>query len=106
MRDLETLEYGALPLPTRLGILGALLQLALEGPSARTSLEGRLEEAARVRKAMQEDAKVRNCSPDLKCSFPSISSYAQSTGAALYVERGPLCRQEDMDSRIENCIKL
>ena len=72
MRDLETMEYGALPLPTRLGILGALLQLALEGPSARASLEGRLEEAARVRKAMQEDAKVGPCSLDSDRSVPSI----------------------------------
>ena len=58
MRELETLEYGALPLPTRLGILGALVQLALDGPSVRAALEAKLEEAARVRKAMAEDAKV------------------------------------------------
>ena len=56
---LETAEYGALPLATRLAMLGALVQLALEGPSARAALEARLEEAARVRKAMAEDAKVR-----------------------------------------------
>lgn len=58
MGALEAGEYGALPLPMRLGILGALVQLALEGPSARAALEGRLEEAARTRKAMAEDAKV------------------------------------------------
>ena len=62
VRELETLEYGALPLPTRLGILGALVQLALDGPSVRAALEAKLEEAARVRKAMAEDAKVGSCS--------------------------------------------
>ena len=56
---LETTEYRALPLAARLAMLGALVQLALEGPSARAALEARLEEAARVRKAMAEDAKVR-----------------------------------------------
>ena len=59
---LETTEYGSLPLATRLAMLGALVQLALEGPSARAVLEARLEEAARVRKAMAEDAKARSCS--------------------------------------------
>ena len=58
VRELATSEYGALPLPTRLGILGALVQLALDGPSVRAALEAKLEEAARVRKAMAEDAKV------------------------------------------------
>lgn len=65
VRELETLEYGALPLPTRLGILGALVQLALDGPSVRAALEAKLEEAARVRKAMAEDAKVGSCSSPL-----------------------------------------
>ena len=67
MRELETSEYGALPLPTRLGILGALVQLALDGPSVRAALEAKLEEAARVRKAMAEDAKVGQ-------RFPSCGS--------------------------------
>ncbi len=58
IRELETAEYGTLPLQTRLAILGALMQLALDGPSVRAALEGKLEEAARVRKAMAEDAKV------------------------------------------------
>ena len=58
MRELETAEYGALSLLTRLGILGALVQLALDGPSVRAALEAKLEEAARVRKAMAEDAKA------------------------------------------------
>jgi hypothetical protein len=93
------MEYGALSLPARLGILGALLQLALEGPSARAALEGRLEEAARVRKAMQEDAKVAHRSLDQQGSTPSASLYAHAAGAALFVKWGPVGGRKHRDSR-------
>ena len=76
---LETTEYGALPLATRLGMLGSLVQLALEGPSARAALEGRLEEAARVRKAMAEDAKVR---PLQQITFP-LAQHARARMPAM-----------------------
>ena len=76
---LETAEYGSLPLAMRLGMLGALVQLALEGPSARAALEGRLEEAARVRKAMAEDAKVRF----LQCFALALAQHAATSMPAV-----------------------
>ena len=80
IRELEAAEYGALPLQTRLAILGALMQLALDGPSVRAALEGKLEEAARVRKAMAEAVKVccTVCLPGWQ-----LMSYPSKIGPAL-----------------------
>jgi len=43
----------------RVAALVALMHLALDGPSIRTCLDARLEETARVRKAMWDEAKVQ-----------------------------------------------
>lgn len=59
MSALEMSEYGELGLDMRVAALVALMHLALDGPSIRTCLDGRLEETARVRKAMWDEAKVR-----------------------------------------------
>ena len=56
---LEHAEYDELSLEARVAALSALVHLALEGPSVRACLDGRLEEAQRVRKLMWEDAKAR-----------------------------------------------
>ncbi len=42
----------------RVAAVVALMHLALDGPSVRTCLDSRLEEAQRVRKAMWDEAKV------------------------------------------------
>lgn len=58
MGALEAGEYSTLDLNGRVAALVGLVHLALDGPSARAFLDGRLEEAQRVRKLMWEDAKV------------------------------------------------
>ena len=68
MAALEHAEYDELPLEARVAALTALVHLALEGPSVRACLDGRLEEAQRVRKLMWEDAKARRLS-----SLPVLS---------------------------------
>ena len=42
-----------------MNILWTLVNLALDGPAVRAALEGRIEEAQRIRKQMWEEAKVR-----------------------------------------------
>ena len=58
MTALETCEYGELSMEMRVAAVVALMHLALDGPSVRTCLDGRLEEAQRVRKAMWDEAKA------------------------------------------------
>lgn len=60
MRALEMGEYGDLTIEQRVTILSTLVQLALDGPSVRSTLEQRLEEVARVRRFMWEEAKVHD----------------------------------------------
>lgn len=57
--DLLTKDYATLPLATRVEILSTLVQLALESPSARMVMEERVNAAARIRKQMWEEARVR-----------------------------------------------
>lgn len=75
---LETSEYGELSMDMRVAAIVALMHLALDGPSVRTCLDGRLEEAQRVRKAMWDEAKARRPLPAslLSLIFPSASSLA------------------------------
>ncbi len=58
MTALETCEYGELSMEMRMTAIVALMHLALDGPSVRTCLDGRLEEAQRVRKSMWDEAKA------------------------------------------------
>jgi WSTF, HB1, Itc1p, MBD9 motif 1 len=58
VRALEVGEYGDLTVEQRVSILSTLVHLALDGPSVRATLEQRLEEVARVRRFMWEEAKV------------------------------------------------
>lgn len=58
VRALEAGDYATLSLEQRVAVLSALVHQALEGPSVRAALEQRLEEVARVRRHMWEEAKV------------------------------------------------
>eukprot|EP00884_Botryococcus_braunii_P016830 jgi/Botrbrau1/3830/Bobra.0183s0056.2 len=58
VRALEVGEYGDLAIEQRVAILSTLVHLALDGPSVRATLEQRLEEVARVRRFMWEEAKA------------------------------------------------
>lgn len=59
VNDLLTKDYASLPLATRVDIMSTLVQLALESPSARMVMEERVNAAARIRKQMWEEARVR-----------------------------------------------
>jgi len=58
LQQLKTHEYDDLSFEQRVSILLTLVHLALDGPAVRASLEGRIEEAQRIRKQMWEEAKV------------------------------------------------
>ncbi len=58
IQDLLTHDYNDLPLSTRVEILTALVQMALDSPSARIIMEERVAAAARIRKQMWEEARV------------------------------------------------
>ena len=60
LQHLKTQEYDDLSFEERVDVLRTLTHLALDGPAARAALDGRIEEAQRVRKQMFEDAKVPN----------------------------------------------
>ncbi|EIE24672.1 hypothetical protein COCSUDRAFT_46901 [Coccomyxa subellipsoidea C-169] len=51
---LETCEYGELSMEMRMAAIVALMHLALDGPSVRTCLDGRLEEAQRAEKRQRQ----------------------------------------------------
>ena len=50
-----------------MNILWTLVNLALDGPAVRAALEGRTEEAQRIRKQMWEEARVPTCNSPLHC---------------------------------------
>lgn len=58
LQHLKTHEYDDLSFEQRVNVLRTLVHLALDGPAVRASLEGRIEEAQRVRKQMWEEAKI------------------------------------------------
>lgn len=60
MRALETHEYSELSVEQRLDVIVALCHMAIDGPSIRVALEGRIEESSRIRKQMWEEGKVRS----------------------------------------------
>ncbi|KAK9816480.1 hypothetical protein WJX72_000803 [[Myrmecia] bisecta] len=51
-------DYGALTLEQRCAVLVTLVHNAIDGPSVRACLDGRLEEAQRIRKQMWEEARL------------------------------------------------
>ena len=69
LQQLKTREYDDLSFEQRVNVLRTLAHLALDGPTVRASLEGRIEEAQRIRKQMWEEAKVR-----MQCFFISNDS--------------------------------
>lgn len=69
LQQLKTREYDDLSFEQRVNVLRTLAHLALDGPTVRASLEGRIEEAQRIRKQMWEEAKVR-----IQCFFISNGS--------------------------------
>ncbi|KAL0041481.1 hypothetical protein WJX79_004991 [Trebouxia sp. C0005] len=58
LQHLKTHEYDDLSFEQRVNCLKMLVHLALDGPAVRASLDGRIEEAQRVRKQMWEEAKI------------------------------------------------
>ena len=52
------MEYATLGLGARLDALCALVHAALDGPSVRACLDGRVEESQRVRKLLWDEAKA------------------------------------------------
>jgi len=58
LQHLKAHEYDDLSFEQRVNVLRTLVHLALDGPAVRASLDGRIEEAQRVRKQMWEEAKV------------------------------------------------
>lgn len=60
---LKTHEYDELSFEQRVNILWTLMNLALDGPTVRSTLDSRTEEAQRIRKQMWEEARVIINSP-------------------------------------------
>lgn len=60
---LKTHEYDELSFEQRVNILWTLINLALDGPAVRSTLDSRTEEAQRIRKQMWEEARVTINSP-------------------------------------------
>lgn len=58
LQHLKTREYDDLSFEERVNVLRTLTHMALDGPAVRAALDGRIEEAQRIRKQMYEDAKI------------------------------------------------
>ena len=81
LQHLKTDEYDELSFEQRVNILWTMVNLALDGPTVRAALEGRTEEAQRIRKQMWEEARVIISEPFLHrcCTHLSLAC----TGCAL-----------------------
>ena len=86
LQHLKTCEYDDLSFEERVNVLRTLTHLALDGPAVRAALDGRIEEAQRIRKQMYEDAKVSShpcwCC-ELRLSNSTCFQTAEQAGCLL-----------------------
>lgn len=73
LQQLKTHDYNDLSFEQRVNILWTLVHLALDGPAVRSALEGRIEEAQRIRKQMWEEAKVHSSIAHLHCYKATVT---------------------------------
>ena len=73
LQHLKTQDYDELSFEQRVNILWTLVNLALDGPTVRAALEGRTEEAQRIRKQMWEEAKVSVGTPQAHHYYTRLS---------------------------------
>ena len=73
LQHLKSHEYDELSFEQRVNILWTLMNLALDGPTVRAALEGRTEEAQRIRKQMWEEARVTTSNPVVHCCHAHLT---------------------------------